>query len=118
MYSLAFWASQGKQATNLKKFQQNKQAFSVEIIFCISLICFCLLKGSETQAKVELEEDRERQEERYNMQLSALNENLGTLRNDMMQADTRSREMEKALEDLRGEKHGSYGNYITWQILF
>ncbi|XP_030829452.1 early endosome antigen 1-like [Strongylocentrotus purpuratus] len=61
--------------------------------------------ASETQAKVEAEEERERQEQRYNMQLSALNENLGTLRSDMMQADTRSRELEKTVEDFQGEKH-------------
>ena len=55
-----------------------------------------------------MEQEKEQQEQRYMMQLGALNENLGTLRSDLMQADSRSRDLEKSLEDLKGEKHSEW----------
>ncbi len=64
------------------------------------------LQTAETQAKASLEDEKNQLEQRFTMQLSALNENLGTLRHDMAQSEVRVQDLESIEKDLRGEIAG------------
>ena len=68
---------------------------------------FHYLKTGEIKAKEELQRLKEEGEARYELQITALNENLTTLRLDMNTNATRMGELDKATDELRGEKLGA-----------
>ena len=75
----------------------------------LSINCntFHYLKTGEIKAKEELQRLKEEGEARYELQITALNENLTTLRLDMNTNATRMSELDKAADELRGEKLGT-----------
>ena len=66
------------------------------------------LQSAETQAKSRIESEKNEMEQRLTLQLSALNENLATLRSDMAQSDIRVKELEQEEKDLRGQLAGNW----------
>ncbi len=66
------------------------------------------ISAQAEEARSREAETRRREEDaaRYELQLTALNENLTTLRTDMNTNATRSAELDRAADELRGEKLG------------
>lgn len=55
-----------------------------------------------------MQREQEETEGRLEMQLTALNENLATLRADLSSSQARQRELEKTCDEVRGEKLGEF----------
>ncbi len=66
------------------------------------------------KAKESVQKEKEEMQGRYDLQLTALNENLSTLRQDMNTSATRAAELQKATDELRGEK---LGKRSIWLLL-
>ena len=64
------------------------------------------MQANEIEAKVAVEKQKEENEARTELQLTALNENLTTLRSDLVHSQSRLPELEKKCDELRGEKLG------------
>ena len=75
-------------------------------IFIYLYLFFNRNKTAETKAKEALQKQKEESEARYELQMTALNENLTTLRLDMSTNSTRISELDKTIDELRGEKLG------------
>ncbi len=65
-----------------------------------------MVQGAETEGRSRLQKEKDDNEARYQIQLTALNENLSTLRTDYSTSQTRLNDMEKVQDDVRGEKLG------------
>lgn len=64
----------------------------------------CLfLQASEAKAKEEVEKRKEEAEAKLTMQVSALNENVATLKREWQSSQRRVSELEKQTDELRGE---------------
>lgn len=63
-------------------------------------------QSSEQKAKEELQQKSEESEARYEMQLTALNENLTTIRADHSSTQYQLEQLSKTRDDLMGEKLG------------
>ncbi len=66
-----------------------------------------------------MEKQKDESEARYELQLTALNENLTTIRADMNTHQTRLLEVEKSNDELRGEKLGQcliFFHYLLMQV--
>lgn len=69
----------------------------------LSSKCF---QGEESEHKRKIEQEKEEIQARSEMQLGVLNENLTTLRADLLSAQNKSDELEKTNNEIRGEKLG------------
>lgn len=61
------------------------------------------LQASEVKAKEEVEKQREEAEVKMSMQVTALNENVATLKREWQSSQRRVGELEKQTDELRGE---------------
>ena len=75
-------------------------------VFYVTSQSVPLLQTAETTVRTTLQKEKDEQEAKYNLQLTTLNENLGTLRIDYSAAQTKLEELERTVQDLRGEKLG------------
>ncbi len=68
--------------------------------------CYCSLQAAAVEARSAMEKQKDESEARNELQMTALNENLTTIRADMNTHQTRLLEVEKSNDELRGEKLG------------
>ena len=70
------------------------------------MIIFVCQQTAENNAKSSLEDEKNQMEQRFTMQLGALNQNLSTLRTELAHSDGRTQELEQVEKDVRGELAG------------
>ena len=65
-----------------------------------------VFQSKETEARTKIAQERDEAAARSEMQLTALNENLGTLRADYTATQNKTQEVQKLMDELQGQKLG------------